>query len=490
MGTTRLTYAFTRWFFLRLLGLIYLIAFVSLWTQISGLVGSHGILPAGPWLDALRAHLGRERYWLLPTACWWNASDAFLHLLCGAGTLASLLLIVDVAPVSMLACAWLAYLSLTNACQAFLSFQWDALLLETGFLAIFVAPLHLMPRRRPTSSPSTAIAWLFRWLLFRLMFSSGLVKLLSGDPTWSSLTALRFHYETQPLPPWTAWHMHQLPAWFHTASVLVMFLNELALPFLIFLPRRCRLVACAGFIGFQLLIVATGNYCFFNWLTIALCLWLVDDDVWPARWRAVLTAHAHHHRARPSREWPRAVATIVAGWLLLCSAAPLLGFFRRTGAPPLVAKLYGWIEPWRLVNSYGLFAVMTTQRHEIIVEGSDDGQTWQAYAFTDKPGDLRQRPRFVAPHQPRLDWQMWFAALGSYRDNPWFLNFCGRLLEGSPPVLKLLAANPFPTHPPRYIRAVVYDYHFTDRATRRREGAWWRRERLGDYCPALSLREQ
>ncbi|MCX6925036.1 MAG: lipase maturation factor family protein [Verrucomicrobia bacterium] len=424
---------------------------------------------------------------------------------------------------------WLIYLSLTTVCGDFLGFQWDNLLLEAGFLAIFLAPLQLWPRSSRVAPPSRLVLWLLRWLLFKLVFQSGCVKLLSGDSSWRDLAALNFHYATQPLPTWIGWYAHQLPTWAQEVSVAVMFGIELFVPFLIFAPRRLRRFAC-GAMGFlQVLILLTGNYCFFNLLTIALCLLLLDDAavvaLLPPRLRAVLVAEkgngtvtrccaslpASHEsqadatgRASPApsaapqlsapprlklRRWPIQVTLPLACIAVGSSLLQFSAMFRVpiTWPMPLVA-VYAWLTPFRTFNSYGLFAVMTTSRREIVFEGSNDGVVWLPYEFKYKPGDVKRRPGFVEPHQPRLDWQMWFAALSQPQQNPWLVNFCFRLLEGSRPVLALLRRNPFPRAPPRYIRAVIYDYHFTNFATRRATGAWWSRQEKGLYLPPLSLR--
>ena len=475
--------AISSWVFLRGLGVVYLVAFASLRTQILGLIGHDGILPAREFLDAVAHQLGPERYWLAPTVCWWQAGDGFLQGVCGAGTVAAILLILDVAPAACLAVLWASYLSLATVGREFLWFQWDSLLLEAGFLAIWLAPLRVRPRPAQDPPPSRLVVWLLRWLLFRLVFSSGAVKLASGDPTWRQLTALTYHYETQPLPTWIGWYAHQLPARVHAWSCGAMLVIELIIPWLIFAPRRGRRLACAGMVFLQALIAATGNYTFFNLLTIALCVLLLDDGAWPCWWKEVWQrAQARTGRAA-SHCWPTWMTVPVGGFLLALTAVPMAGL---AGARTPLTSLYGELSAFRFVNSYGLFAVMTTVRHEIVVEGSDDGTEWRAYEFTDKPGDLRRRPRFIAPHQPRLDWQMWFAALGSVRQNPWFLRLCERLLEGSPAVLALLARNPFPASPPRYLRCLLYDYRFTEAAARRADGAWWRRELRGRYCPTLS----
>jgi len=493
-------YQVVRWVFLRLLAVIYLIAFLSLWTQVKGLIGEDGILPAKEYMQSLEhavqeRQIGLSRYLLVPTLCWGRADDAALQWQCGAGVVLSVFVLVGLAPAPSLFLLWLIYLSLTTIGRIFLGYQWDNLLLETGFLAIFFAPVRLWPKFAREMRPSAIVLWLLRWLLFRLMFSSGCVKLLSGDPTWHNLTALSYHYETQPLPTWIGWYVFQFPAWVHRASTFLMFAVELAVPFLIIFPRRLRLIAFWLFVALELLIALTGNYCFFNLLTIALCILLLDD-------RALLKWAPKRWRQQPERTSPenapgvqrggsrlqlarRIVFSALAVVVLLLTLVPMFGLFHFWPRPLLA--VHQWAEPFRSFNGYGLFAVMTTSRPEIVVEGSLDGNTWLPYEFKYKAGDVKRRPAFVAPHQPRLDWQMWFAALGDVRQNPWFIQFCHRLLTGAPEVLALLQSNPFPNAPPKYVRATLYDYHFTDFATRRATSAWWKRELKGQYCPPLSL---
>jgi len=446
--------------FLKALGAIYLIAFVSFGVQAGGLIGSRGILPVANYLRGMHEALGARAFWYAPTVFWASSSDLALRGAWIAGGALAIVLMLGFFRRTCLALLLILYLSISTAGQDFWSFQWDILLTEAGFLAIF-------------ADASPGRTWLFRWLLFRLMFMSGLVKLLSGDPTWRDLTALSYHYETQPLPTPIAWYMYQLPAWFQKVSTVFVFFVELLVPFLIFAPLKPRRIAAGLLIGLQVLILLTGNYTFFNLLAIALCVFLFADS--PAR------------GAQPETRTHRGVTLALMVFVLTTSGLQFLEMFRVPLPAPARSYLV-WISPLRLINSYGLFAVMTTSRPEIVVEGSNDGATWAPYEFRYKPGDVKRAPPWVAPYQPRLDWQMWFAALGSADENRWFYNFAARLLQGSPPVLALLEHNPFPGSPPRYIRAVVYDYHFTDCAERRRTGAWWRREEKATYLPPISLR--
>ncbi len=391
-------------------------------------------------------------------------------------------MVAGIAPALLLAVLWAFYLSLVTVGGDFLAFQWDILLLEAGFLAIFLAPLGLKPGLG--SAPPKAIVWLLRWLLFRLMFSSGAVKLLSGDPTWRDLTALGYHYWTQPLPTWVAWYVNLLPDWFDTVSCALLFAIELGAPVLIAAPQGYRLVAFSALVFFQVLIFLTGNYCFFNLLTLALCVLLLDDRVWPDRRRGRIEGA----RASGRWEWPRFVVFPVAGLVLVLSIVRTFDPSRAGVAwPESLVELRRLAAPFGIVNGYGLFAVMTTTRPEIILEGSADGETWTEYQFRWKPGALERAPAFVEPHQPRLDWQMWFAALAPFGESPWFVAFVHRLLEGSKPVAALLGTNPFPDTPPRYVRAVLYDYTFTDLRDGEATGRWWRRERKDLYLPAVSL---
>jgi lipase maturation factor 1 len=492
--------------FLRLLALVYLVAFVSLWTQIDGLVGSQGLLPLRPYLERL-SDQGVARFWQLPTLCWLSASDAMLHALCLAGSILALLLACGVAPIPVLAGLWATYLSLVVAGQSFLSFQWDTLLLEAGFSALFFAPGTLWPRwPQDDPAPSRSGLWLSRSLLFKLMFLSGTVKLLCLDPTWWGLTALDYHYYTQPLPTWTSWYAQHWPAWFQRLSVAVVYVIEIGVPFLIFCGRRARLFAFGALVFLQLMIAGTGNYGFFNLLTLVLCVPLLDDGhlaaVTPRGLRSKLFGSVERE-PRPSLRWLRvtAVALVLglSGLSLVHEMARTVPRDRVSGPGRAILEAadrwvlgwgtapLAWIAPLRTVNGYGLFRAMTTARPEIALEGSLDGQSWREIAFRYKAGDVTRRPRFVAPHQPRLDWQMWFAALNPRRQEPWLRGLTLGLLQGTPAVLDLLGPSPFADEPPRYVRWVMWRYEFTTAEERRRSGAWWKRDRVGELTAPLSL---
>lgn len=459
--------------FLRLLGLIYLSAFASFGVQARGLIGREGVLPLGPYLDALRDQLGGAAWYLAPSVFWLNHSDTAILAVCIAGALLAVLLVFNVLTRAVLPCLFFLYLSLAVAGQTFMSYQWDALLLEAGFLAIF------LPSR------SRLVTWLYRFLLFRYILLSGVVKILSADPAWDSLTALYYHFETQPLPTPLAWYAHHLPRPLLVAGTAATLVIELALPFLILCPRRLRMVTGLAFIVLQLLIIATGNYNFFNLLSIALCVFLFDDAALARLVPAgVRPAAAPAPRRSRAARWGLAVLAVAVLFAGTESALRLAGFFADHAPSPFLTAA----SACRCVNTYGPFAVMTTVRHEIVIEGTHDGSTWQAYRFRYKPEDTARIGGWIVPHQPRLDWQMWFAALARAERVPWFRNFMVRLLEGSPPVLALLAHDPFAGTPPAAVRARLYRYRFTDPATRAATGDWWQRTLVREYHPPIRLK--
>jgi lipase maturation factor 1 len=467
------TFRIATWLFLRMLGAVYLIAFASFAAQAAGLMGSHGISPVAEFLRSLREYYGAV-YWQVPTIFWLNPGDGMIKAVGLGGIGLSVLLLLGVRWRILRIALFVLYLSLVTAGQEFMGYQWDALLLEAGFLGILLG-----------SSP--IVIWLYRWLLFRLLFLSGAVKLASGDPSWHHFTALPVHYETQPLSTPLAWYMFQLPSWFQRGSVGFVFLVELVVPFLIFAPRRVRFFAARAIIVLQILILLTGNYAFFNLLTISFCLFLVDDAFFRRVLPKTVSRSADSATTyKTSRVWSKAICGSFAALALFVGSFQVV---RTFGVHWSVADAaMRSVSPFQIINSYGLFAVMTTTRPEIVIEGSNDGVTWLAYEFKYKPGDLTRRPAWVAPHQPRLDWQMWFAALGDYQSDPWIIRFMARLLQGSPEVLRLLGRNPFPDGPPHYVRATLYQYRFSTPPEKRSTGAWWSRELKGPYVPAVSLK--
>lgn len=488
----------TSWIFSRSIALIYLIAFWSLAVQIIGLVGSHGILPAGDFLSYVSQVAPAKCFFLEPTLCWINHSDSFLLFLCGGGMVLSLMFLVGIWPAITAFLMWLFYLSLTIVGQDFLGFQWDNLLLEAGLLLIFLVPSTIGFYFKPTLKPSVLILWLFRLLLFKLMFESGMVKLLSHDANWRNLTALTYHYWTQPLPNRISWYAAQLPEWFQKLSCFFLFVIELFSPFLIFFGRWCRLIAFFAIVLLQLLIILTGNYCFFNLLAMGLCLTLLEDEhlsvfasVAKQSFKEIAPSPtASRNDTIEGGQFYKWLTIIFASFVLIVNLMLFTNFLSHSLLPKFCEDFIDDISSLRSINNYGLFAVMTTQRDEIILEGSNDQETWLPYEFKYKPGDLNQAPQWAMPYQPRLDWQMWFAALGSWQENQWVLAFMERILKGEPSVLKLLAHNPFANHPPQYLRATLWEYHFTTFASKGAHGPWWYRDPVGLYCPIVSLRNE
>jgi predicted DCC family thiol-disulfide oxidoreductase YuxK len=467
------SYRLIGWLFLRLLGLFYLAGFVSIATQITGLVGSDGILPLGDYLSSVPAS-GVQGFWQLPTLFWLNSSDTALVTASLIGAAAALLVLLDLLTRPTLVVAFVLYLALWTAMPVFGGIQSDALMLEVGFLGIFL------------TGGSRIVVWLYRWLLFRFMLVSGLVKLISRDPSWANFSALEFHYETQPLPTPLAWYAHQLPEWFQQLSVFTMLGIELILPCLVFLPRRPRFVAAWGFIVLQVAIALTGNYHFLNLLALCLCLFLFDDRAVEGAFPAVLQRRA----ARRITGAGRAATLSAAILAIVVVPSNLIQAWERFGPghpPAPLASVAGAVSRFGVSNLYGFFSVMTTDRREIILQGSRDGERWRDYELRYKPGDPQHCPRWSIPHQPRLDWQMWFAALGSPYRSPWLGDLLYRLLEGSEPVLDLFAENPFPAQPPAYVRGMLYRYRFSTPEERAATGACWARESLGSYTPVLSL---
>jgi len=459
------SYLVARWIWLRALGGIFFSAFYSLYFQIHGLIGPNGILPANAYLETVRNVVGAKGYWYVPTLLWFNASDRALDALVWIGFLASAALILNLWPRVSIAVAGLCFLSFVTAAQDFSSYQSDGMLLEAALLSIFFAPRGIRPGLAAAQPPSKASLFMLRWEWFRIYFESGLVKILSGEPQWRNLTAMDKYYENGPLPSWMGWHVQQWPHSFHAGSAAATLIIELLVCWLVFFPKWSRRICFFITTPLQIGIILTANYAFLNYLVLFLGVLLLDDDFF----------------SRSAVRGPRAATPSYAAAIIL----PILfittiGAFMMPGFP--MVRL---LDPFRVANSYGLFAVMTRARYEIEFQGTSDGQTWIAYPFRYKPQDVRQGPGLYAPYQPRFEWNLWFAMLGTWTDNRWVINTEVRLLQNQPDVLRLFRSNPFAAKPPVAVRAMLWQYWFTSREERRKTGAWWRRELIGQYAPTV-----
>ena len=479
------TYWLTRFVFLRMLGLLYCIAFLIVVRQFIPLAGENGLLPAHRFLAEVSSSSGPgwASYLSLPTLFWIDVSDATLRAGAWLGLALALFVALGGANVPVLAALWLLYMSYVHIGQLFYGYGWELLLLETGFLAVFLCPLVRtgpFPSSTPTPRP---VIWLLRWLLFRLMLGAGLIK-LRGDSCWRDLTCLIYHYETQPLPNPLSWYLHQLPVWFHRSEVISNHLVELVVPWTLAAPRRLRHAGGILLVLFQVLLILSGNLSFLNWLTIAICIASFDDRVLarllPASVAARVTADPDTSMTKARALTVYALVVLVA----LLSINPVANMISPGQA------MNASFEPFELVNTYGAFGSVSRERYEIVLQGTDD-QTpgpdarWLDYEFNCKPGDVRRRPCVVSPYHYRIDWQMWFAAMSDYTREPWLVHLVYKLLRDDPGARGLLAEAPFRDHPPRYIRAVLYHYEFT-RLGEKTE-AWWRRTRVAEYLPPLSL---
>ncbi len=482
-----------RWLFLRALGLIFCSAFYSLAFQIRGLIGPNGILPARDYLVQVARVLGSARFRYAPTVFWWSSSDRFLLGVVFAGMVAALLLVLNVCPRGMLAICLVAFLSFIAAAQDFASYQSDGMLLEAGFISLFFAPPGWRPRWGSPDPPSRASRYLLLWLMFRIYFESGIAKILGHDPEWRDFTAMDQYYQNGPLPTWIAWYAHQLPHAFHAATAVLTLALELVLIFAIFLPRRSRIVMFFLITAWQIGIILTSNYAFLNYIVLVLGFLLLDDKFlarfFPRipRLAAVSSDGAPVAVPAETQSWRSHlrlwVQAIFLTWIFYATSALLL--FMLFPAAPLPVGPIRALEPFRIVNEFGLFAVMTRERYEIEFQGSRDGRTWTPYPFQNKPQDVHAPPRIYAPYQPRFDWNLWFASLGNWRQYPWVIQVEERLLSGEPDVIALFARDPFPGNPPERIRVVLWQYWFTGWSEKREQGLWWRREQIGLYGPTL-----
>ncbi len=489
-----------RWIFLRALGAVYFSAFFSLAFQIRGLIGPKGILPAGNYLQAVAQALGHvQRIWYAPTVLWWSSSTTMLNALCWLGMLAALLLVLNVWPRGMLVLCFVLFLSFVSAAQDFSGYQSDGMLLEAGFLSLFFAPRGFWPGLGRGSLPARASLFLLQWEWFRIYFQSGLVKLMSGDPQWRNFTAMDEYYQNGPLPTWIGWYVQHLPHWFHASSVYATLALELGLLWMMFLPRRWRILCFCIVTPWQVGVILTANYAFLNYLVLAMGFLLLDDrfvlGILPQRWNIRnlvsrgLAGVPEGGVTAPGEAGRSAWALIKVGaagfmltWIGYATIAQSIWTFTRTPFATLPVRV---LDPFRVANTYGLFAVMTRGRYEIELQGSADGQNWIAYPFRYKPQALDQPPRIYAPYQPRFEWNLWFASLGSWRSYPFVPSTEVRLLSNDKDVLALFASNPFGREPPRQVRAVLWQYWFTTMAEKRATGLWWKRQLIGLYAPTL-----
>lgn len=481
LGTAESRYVLLRATFLRGLGLVYLVAFLVSALQGPALVGEHGLLPAAQFLERVREATGSASaaFWKLPTVFWLGASDRALGLVAWCGVVGSAVLLLGLGNAPLLFFLWSLYLSLVHVGQVFYGYGWESLLCEVGFLAVFFTPA-LDPRPIPAKGkvPEPVVV-LLRWLTFRVMFGAGLIK-LRGDPCWTDLTCLAYHYETQPNPHPLSYLFHQLPMWAHRAGTLFNHAVELVAPFFVFGPRRARLIAGTAVIAFQVILILSGNLSFLNWLTIVVALSCFDDGVvhklFPERWRE--RARKLETEDRPSRA--RRLATYgLCGLVGVLSINPIMNLLSSR------QRMNSGFDPFQLVNTYGAFGSVSRTRDEVVLEGTNDPSGlsgYRAYELPCKPGDPARRPCWVTPYHHRLDWQMWFLQFAPNRPPAWLVHLVSKLLSGDPETLSLFAGNPFPDHPPRFVRATLYRYRFTKLS----EPGWWHRERLGEMLPPLS----
>ena len=506
-----------RWIFLRALASIYFSAFYSLLFQIKGLIGPQGILPVHDYLPAVARAYPLAKIWFAPTLFWLSSTSHALIIDTTIGLIASIAAFLNLWPRLSFFICFVCFLSFVSAAQDFSNYQSDGMLLEAGFITLFFVPRGLRPGLGAAAPPSRASLFLLQWEWFRIYFESGLVKLISGDRQWRTLTAMDHYYETGPLPTWIGWYTQHLPHSFHAASAAGTLILELGLVWMLFLPRRLRILCFFIVTPWEIGVITTANYTFLNYLVLSLGFLLLDDrfllQFAPDRRKATSAPECDTQTQptpvlddpalelgvpesdRPFRRIGNhvsalrlAISTVMLTWIFYNTTAELILIpFRRLPLPtfPIAA-----LEPFRIANQYGLFAVMTSGRYEIEFQGSNDGQNWTPYLFRNKPQILNEAPRIYAPYQPRFDWNLWFASLGDWRQNQIVPLTEERLLENDSDVLALFRNNPFPKTPPRYVRAMLWQYWFTTREEKSATGNWWRRELLGMYAPELTKTSQ
>jgi hypothetical protein len=503
-----------RWIVLRALGLIYFSAFFSLVFQIRGLIGPDGIFPANHYLAQIAAHYGRTGYFYAPTLAWFSAGSPMLMAWCWIGMIASLLLALNFWPRGMLFICFVCFLSFVAAAGEFAGYQSDGMLLEAGFIAMFFAPRGWRPGWGTASPPSRISMFLLQWEWFRIYFESGIGKILSGDPDWRHLTAMDQYYQNGPLPTWIGWYVQHLPHGFHAATAALTLGLEIGLVWLAWLPKKWHTREVLFFIvtPWEIGIIFTANYTFLNYLVLVLGFLLLTDQfllrfapqswraAWPAGSDVAISSSAEPIGFAPSAAPPPkpsiwqqfrphlkafqlSITAVILGLIFYVTTVEMIWMINPHipfPTSPVVA-----LEPFRIANQYGLFEVMTPSRYEIEFQGSDDEQHWVTYSFKFKPQDVTKAPGIYAPYQPRFEWNLWFASLADWRRDPLAIRTEESLLMGSKDVAALFASNPFPTNPPKDVRAIVWQYTFSSMAEKREKGIWWNRKFLGIYAPAL-----
>ncbi|HEV2575777.1 MAG TPA: lipase maturation factor family protein [Acidobacteriaceae bacterium] len=497
------TIMLARWLWLRALAAIYFSAFFALMFQVKGLIGEHGILPAGETLAAIAETNHVSRFWLAPSLFWISSSTHFIVFVMWIGLVASIAAFLNLWPRASLLVCFVCFLAFVSAAADFSGYQSDGMLLEAGFISLFFAPPGLRPRLGVDHPPIRLGLWLLQWEWFRIYFESGLVKWLSGDPQWRHLTAMDEYYQNSPLPSWVGWYVQHLPHWFQKATAGGTLILEFFVVLLFFFPRKwpggraVRVVLFAIVTLWEIPVILTGNYAFLNYIVLCLGILLLDDRTlasWATahyRNRLVLPPpqenapipEPEHGAVRAFHSLKLTISTLLLALIAYNTSFELLNIVMP--APPLPSTPVALLEPFRIANQYGLFAVMTSGRYEIEFQGSNDGQNWTAYPFRYKPQVLNERPRIYAPYQPRFDWNLWFASLGDWQQNEIVPLTEERLLDNDADVLDLFRGNPFAQSPPKYVRAVLWQYWFTTMAEKEATGNWWKRNLLGLYAPVL-----
>ncbi len=475
-------YFITRFVLLRLLGFVYFFAFLSLATQVIPLIGENGLLPAKNFLETFRFDSKLDAFFNLPTIFWFKISDNMLLILSWFGVLLSFVVMIGFANVPIMVVLWFLYMSFVHIGQLFYGYGWEIQLLETGFLAVFLCPLLDM-KPFPKTAPPKAVIWLFRWLAFRIYLGAGLIK-IRADSCWRDLTCLYYHYETQPIPNPLSPYFHFMPKWFHKLGVLWNHFVELVVPWFAFYPQIARYIAGILMISFQFILILSGNLSFLNWITIVPIIACFDDNFfrkimpkWIINKAEFATAHKRFYKPQKFIAWALVILIV---WLSIPVVQNLLSSRQIMNTS---------FNQWNLVNTYGAFGSVGKMRGELVIEGTNDNiitqeTKWKAYEFKAKPTDPYRKLPIIAPYQPRIDWQIWFAAMQRPEHNPWLIHLIWKLLDNDKDALSLLANNPFPDKPPKYIKVDYYIYKFAPLDDK--SGAVWTREYIGQWLPPLS----